>query len=118
MLHAQKISDKSILPQSIFSTLLYSAVHSAVLLPRSQLESSSRVIEMSDYVLTIDSDQEEDQLDSKHPQEAEETGLNPEFVFDVSGDPYEDLLANDVIHSGTKPVSLYSLVWLRPDWRI
>ncbi|TFK77079.1 DEAD-domain-containing protein [Pluteus cervinus] len=62
---------------------------------------------MSDYVLTIDSDQEEDHpQDPKLPQEVEDTGLNPEFVFDISGDPYEDLLANDIIHSGTKPAPL------------
>lgn len=45
---------------------------------------------MADYVMTIDSDSEE------HPSStrfgADDFSLNPEFTFDVSGDPYVDLV--------------------------
>ncbi|KAJ7786333.1 DEAD-domain-containing protein [Mycena metata] len=57
-----------------------------------------------DYVLTIDSDVEDD-LPTKSK---DDTDLNPEFVFDLSGDPYADILdgqtaLHDVVKGGTKP---------------
>ncbi|KAJ7181679.1 DEAD-domain-containing protein [Mycena crocata] len=57
-----------------------------------------------DYVLTIDSDVEED-IQTKTKDDAD---LNPEFVFDLSGDPYADILGDqtelhDVVKGGSKP---------------
>jgi ATP-dependent RNA helicase DDX27 len=59
---------------------------------------------MDDYVLTIDSDVE-DNLPTKPKDDAD---LNPEFVFDLSGDPYADIsdhqtAIHDVVKGGTKP---------------
>lgn len=67
---------------------------------------------MADYVMTIDSDSEDYALPkpSKSTKaEAEDAGLNPEFIFDVSGDPYMDIVSQDVelgdlVKTGTKPV--------------
>lgn len=60
---------------------------------------------MDDYVLTIDSDIEEDLPPTKSKDDAD---LNPEFIFDLSGDPYADILSNqtalhDIVKGGTKP---------------
>ncbi|KAJ7492598.1 DEAD-domain-containing protein [Mycena latifolia] len=60
---------------------------------------------MYDYVLTIDSDVEPDVLPTKSKDDAD---LNPEFVFDLSADPYADILGHqialhDVVKGGTKP---------------
>ncbi|KAJ7615290.1 DEAD-domain-containing protein [Mycena polygramma] len=59
---------------------------------------------MDDYVLTIDSDIEE----NLPPVKPKDDDLNPEFVFDLSGDPYADILeqhtaTHDVVKGGTKP---------------
>ncbi|KAJ7092749.1 DEAD-domain-containing protein [Mycena epipterygia] len=60
---------------------------------------------MDDYVLTIDSDIEEDLPPTRSKEDAD---LNPEFIFDLSGDPYADILSNqtalhDIVKGGTKP---------------
>ena len=68
-----------------------------------------------EFVMTLDSEDEESPSDAtKRPKkssakEADEPQLDPAFTFDMSGDPYADLLhggANfvDVVKSGSKPV--------------
>ncbi|TFY71055.1 hypothetical protein EVG20_g1953 [Dentipellis fragilis] len=69
-----------------------------------------------DYVMTIDSDDEVSEPvvktgKSSKRGEPEDAQLNPDLAFDLSGDPYTDLLfeaeaAPDVIQSGTKPVPI------------
>lgn len=66
---------------------------------------------MADYVMTIDSDTEDypPQKPTRNSKpEAED--LNPEFIFDVSGDPYVDIPDDhielvDSVKKGSKPVS-------------
>jgi ATP-dependent RNA helicase DDX27 len=67
-----------------------------------------------DFVMTLDSEEESpsDTIGrSKHSsaKEADEALLDPAFTFDMSGDPYVDLLHGgtdfaDVVKSGSKPV--------------
>ncbi|EMD42037.1 hypothetical protein CERSUDRAFT_129370 [Gelatoporia subvermispora B] len=66
-----------------------------------------------DFVMTIDSDGEEVSpptrvTKSKKAPETEDAQLNPEFTFDLSGDPYADLLGapldlQDLVKKGSKP---------------
>jgi hypothetical protein len=72
-----------------------------------------------DYVMTIDSDSEDfaiPVLSRTQPtkQDAEEVDLSPEFVFDVSGDPYIDIVGNDLDLEarGSKAVSPFLIVTL------
>lgn len=72
-----------------------------------------------DFIRTIDSDAEiasdDDipQLKQKVAGKARPdkgTALNPEFVFDLTGDTYQDILKEhagleDIVKSGSKPVS-------------
>ncbi|KAJ6610890.1 DEAD-domain-containing protein [Mycena sp. CBHHK59/15] len=60
---------------------------------------------MDDYVLTIDSDVEDNLPPTKSKDDAD---LNPEFVFDLSGDHYADIVGHqtqlhDLVKGGTKP---------------
>lgn len=68
-----------------------------------------------DFVMTLDSEDEESPSDAvkrskkSSAKETDEPQLDPAFTFDMSGDPYVDLLhggANfvDVVKSGSKPV--------------
>lgn len=61
----------------------------------------------ADYVMTIDSD-DEGGVDSIPKSAQDEANLNPEFIFDVAGDPYLEIashtLAEDWVESGSKPV--------------
>lgn len=69
-----------------------------------------------DYVMTIESDTEEAPPASsskagKSTVPPEDAQLNPDFVFDLTGDPYNDLLGGsvdveDLVKSGSKPVRL------------
>jgi len=71
-----------------------------------------------DFVMTLDSEDEASPSDafkrSKNSsvKEADEPQLDPAFTFDMSGDPYTDLLhgANfvDVVKSGSKPVRSFN----------
>ncbi|KAF4617460.1 hypothetical protein D9613_006091 [Agrocybe pediades] len=67
---------------------------------------------MSDYVMTIDSDVEDAPLPSTSKSAknvpVDEAKLDPDFVFDVAGDPYIDLTSNftgssDLVKTGSKP---------------
>ena len=63
-----------------------------------------------DFVMTINSDDEDiPTKSSKSKDLPEDTQLNPDFTFDLHGDPYADLLGNtedieDMVKTGTKPV--------------
>ncbi|KAK0478485.1 DEAD-domain-containing protein [Armillaria novae-zelandiae] len=62
---------------------------------------------MADYVMTIDSDAEDSPSLAVNP--AKDEALNPDFIFDLSGDPYTDFLddpavtAHDHVRKGTRP---------------
>ncbi|KAK0506099.1 DEAD-domain-containing protein [Armillaria luteobubalina] len=62
---------------------------------------------MADYVMTIDSDAEDSPSLAVNP--AKDEALNPDFTFDLSGDPYTDFLddpavtAHDHVRKGTRP---------------
>ncbi|KAF8908956.1 P-loop containing nucleoside triphosphate hydrolase protein [Gymnopilus junonius] len=64
---------------------------------------------MADYVMTIDSDAEDGPIPSStKPSKPDEVKLDPEFVFDLSGDLYIDLTDNtvgfhDFVKTGSKP---------------
>ena len=65
-----------------------------------------------DFIMTIDSD-DEDTLHkpSKTKDVVEDAQLDPNFVFDLSGDPYNDFLndhldVQDLVKKGSKPVRL------------
>jgi ATP-dependent RNA helicase DDX27 len=67
---------------------------------------------MSDYVMTIGSDVEDFAPTTGFRQD-EDVKLDPDFVFDVSGDPYVDFSTKgigvqDLVMTGTKPVRLSS----------
>ena len=62
-----------------------------------------------DFVMTIESDGEDDAGQSKPKDVAEDTQLDPEFTFDLAADPYADFLddttdLNDLVKEGSKPV--------------
>ena len=69
----------------------------------------------TDYVMTIDSDSEDFArpiITCPQPAkpDAEDVDLSPEFLFDVSGDPYIDVVGSDtdfevLVQKGLKPVS-------------
>ena len=69
-----------------------------------------------DFVMTIDSDTEGPTPASsgkagKSAAPLEDAQLNPDFVFDLTGDPYNDILGGeidveDLVKSCSKPVCL------------
>jgi ATP-dependent RNA helicase DDX27 len=65
---------------------------------------------VDDFVMTIDSDDEGGPIKTTKTKDvAEDAQLNPDFVFDLSGDPYSDLLSSssnleDYVKKGTKAV--------------
>ncbi|KAJ7597056.1 DEAD-domain-containing protein [Mycena floridula] len=64
-----------------------------------------------DYVLTIDSDDEDNsQPQAVAPGKKDDAQLNQDFVFDVSGGPFNDVLMHsepqDLIHRGSKPTPI------------
>lgn len=79
-----------------------------------------------DFVMTLDSDEESPPdiiRHSKHSgsKEADEALLDPAFTFDMSGDPYVDLLHGgadfaDVVKSGSKPVCSLCFILFFVHW--
>lgn len=79
----------------------------------------SKTLDMDDFILTIDSDAEDvevEQIKGKKGLSDEQAALNPDFTFDITGDPYADVLAehatlNDIVKTGSKPVTIFFIVW-------
>jgi len=82
-----------------------------------------------DFIMTLDSGEESSSdaiRPSKHSgaKEADDALLDPAFTFDMSGDPYTDLIHGeadfaDLVKSGSRPVRSFSalscslnVVWL------
>ncbi|KAJ3575639.1 hypothetical protein NP233_g978 [Leucocoprinus birnbaumii] len=63
-----------------------------------------------DYIMTIDSDEEGSSSRLQTKAEQDETKLDPEFVFDLAGDPYLEFgssaLTEDLVKSGSKPAPI------------
>lgn len=72
---------------------------------------------MSDYIMTIDSDAEDDSLipsTSKNEPTLDDAKLDPDFVFDLAGDPYSEFMnkslgIEDLVKMGSKPVRPFFL---------
>lgn len=65
---------------------------------------------VDDYVMTIESDDEAGPVKSSKAKDiAEEAQLNPDFIFDLSGDPYDEFLGEsnvqDYVKKGSKSAS-------------
>ena len=81
---------------------------------------------IGDYVMTIESDEEDFSSKVNSKVDQDETKLDPEFVFDLTGDPYfefgSNVLTQDLVQSGSKPASetsfLLSIQRLRLDVRL
>lgn len=63
---------------------------------------------MSDYIMTIDSDVEDSPPVFKN-EAIDDAKLDPDFVFDLAGDPYSDFInkplgVEDIVKTGSKPV--------------
>ncbi|KAJ3774939.1 DEAD-domain-containing protein [Lentinula raphanica] len=62
---------------------------------------------MSTYLMTIDSDTEDIPLETYSQKATKDELLNPDFTFDLTGDPYSDLLEDRInepdIVKGTRP---------------
>lgn len=81
----------------------------------------------NDFIMTLDSDVEDEpqaipQTNGKAPKRQKAAGdddaqLDPDFVFDLSGDPYNDLLdsrldVGDLVKKGSKPVRRFDFLLL------
>lgn len=76
---------------------------------------------MDDFIMTIDSDEEDTPLPlpktskSAKPQKIdnEDAQLNADFTFDLTGDPYADMISGsnlqDVVKKGSRPVCVLLL---------
>jgi ATP-dependent RNA helicase DDX27 len=72
----------------------------------------------NDFVMTLDSEEESPSdaiklSKSSGSKEVDGALLDPAFIFDMSGDPYTDLIQGgteftDLVKSGSKPVRLFS----------
>ena len=65
---------------------------------------------MSDYIMTIDSDTDDSSTSKNEP--IDDAKLDPDFVFDLAGDPYSDFISKplrieDLVKTGSKPVRLF-----------
>ncbi|KAE9411109.1 DEAD-domain-containing protein [Gymnopus androsaceus JB14] len=71
---------------------------------------------MSDYVMTIDSDAEDVPAETLPKKVTTDDTLNPDFTFDLSGDPYSDLLevrrdGPDILKgTNTEPISVDDII--------
>jgi hypothetical protein len=71
---------------------------------------------MSDYIMTVESDVEDANIVGENALQGE---LNPEFVFDISADPYSMILDSssapqDAFQSRTNSVCLmFHLYWMK-----
>ena len=78
---------------------------------------------IDDFLMTIDSDVEEELVSKPHkanrgksqPVDTEEALLNPEFSFDLTGDTYADILDSQnylrgPVKTGLKPVGYFPVV--------
>lgn len=59
--------------------------------------------------MTLESDAEDDPVKPDKLPANEDTQLDPEFSFDVTSDPYADILGDsshiaDIVQAGSKPV--------------
>jgi ATP-dependent RNA helicase DDX27 len=87
-----------------------------------------------DFIMTLDSEEESSSeviRPSKHSssKKADEALLDPAFTFDMSGDPYTDLIDGgadfaDLVKSGSRPVRSFgvsscslNIVWLGSNIR-
>ena len=64
---------------------------------------------VDEYVMTIDSDEEDVEPKKLEEKDAEDVQLDLDFVFDPSGDPYTDTLdaqtvLKDLVKTGSRPV--------------
>jgi ATP-dependent RNA helicase DDX27 len=70
---------------------------------------------VDDFIMTLDSGDEEEEVgEIPVPTKKSVTGkevddsLNPDFTFDLSGDPYVDVVeSGDIVKTGSKPVSSF-----------
>lgn len=69
---------------------------------------------MSDYIMTVDSDVEDltSTLSPVGSLREDDANLDPDFVFNVSGDPYVDfstkaMEVEDLVKPGSKPVRFF-----------
>ncbi|KAG5221887.1 nucleolar DEAD-box protein required for synthesis of 60S ribosomal [Salix suchowensis] len=61
-----------------------------------------------EYIMTLESDAEDDPVKPDKLPANEDTQLDPEFSFDVTSDPYADILGDsshvaDIVQAGSKP---------------
>jgi len=73
----------------------------------------------TDFVMTMDSDGEDDTSQKPSKTDDDAPHLNPEFNFDFSNDYYADILDQhkilpDLIKKGSQPVSVFTEASIRP----
>lgn len=64
-----------------------------------------------EYIMTLESDAEDDPVKSSKLATNEDAQLDPDFSFDVTSDPYADILGDsshivDIVQAGSKPVCI------------
>lgn len=87
-----------------------------------------------DFIMTLDSEEESSSNAIRHSKhssakEVDDALLDPAFTFDMSGDPYTDLIHGeadfaDLVKSGSRPVRSFgvsscslNIVWLGSNIR-
>lgn len=68
----------------------------------------------TDYIMTVGSDDEDLPENFSSKEQQDEAKLNPDFIFDLAGDPYLEfgshVLTKDLVKSGSKLVCCSVLV--------